>query len=172
MRISRIALVLVLVPFLALISCSQQAGEEAQGQAMEMAMSVSLEELGESIATMHTQFIEAYEGEDGTAIAQMFTEDGMRMEPNMEMVRGRAAVEAAMTAQFDMIEAPQLTIETIDFGTSGDLAYDIGTYTVSYEMGGAVNADEGKYVVVMKLGPDGWKILTHIFSSSLPEEGM
>jgi ketosteroid isomerase-like protein len=171
MKLTRLSLALVLVPCLALISCARQADEGSAGETMEMAMAVDMEELGTVIAEATDAFIEAYETGDAAALAAMYTEDGMRMAPNQETVRGQAAIEAVYTGLFENSANRAVTMTPFDYGASGDLAYTAGTYTSRTEVDGEAVTDEGKYITVARLMPDGtYKILCLVWNSSLPAE--
>lgn len=166
------ALALVLVPLL-LISCAREAQEEAAGEATEMAMTWSLEDLGEAIADIDTQYIEAFTSGDAAAISGLYTDDAMRMPPNMVMIRGKEAIEAYFAEMFGATAARALTLEPFEFGTSGNLAYVVGRYSYTIEVEGAEQPehDEGKYVAVSTLTDDGtWKMLAQIWNSDLSAE--
>jgi ketosteroid isomerase-like protein len=171
MRLGRLALVLVLVPFLALISCAQQE-EDAESQAMEMAMTaVDLEAVGNTIAEMNDAYIEAFVGGDAAALAAMYSADGMRMPPNLTADRGREAIQAAFAKQFEMTASRTLELETIDYGASGELVYSVGTYAVGYEMEGEPVTDSGKWLVVSRVSPEGeWQVVAQVWNSDLPIE--
>ncbi len=169
MRGRKLTLLLVLIPFLALISCAERAEEGQSGQAMEMAMTVNMEELGASIAATNTQYVEAFISGDAAALAAFYAQDGMRMAPYEETVQGRAAIEAAISEMFMASVNRNLTLKTTDYGASGNLAYAVGTYSVSYEMEGEQVLDEGKYLTLSKLAPDGtWEVYAQIWNSNLP----
>lgn len=169
MRGRRLTLLLVLIPCLALISCAQRAEEEQSGQAMEMAMTVNMEELEASIAATNSQYVEAFINGDAAALAALYAEDGMRMAPYEETVQGKAAIEAVFSEMFMASTARELTLTTTDYGASGNLAYSVGTYSLSFEMEGGQVLDEGKYLTVSKQVPDGtWEVYAQIWNSNLP----
>lgn len=56
----------------------------------------------------------------------------------------------------------------IEASSSGDLAYEIGTYQLSFEKGGQRVDDRGKYVVVWKRIDGAWKAAADILNSDLP----
>jgi uncharacterized protein (TIGR02246 family) len=172
MKIIKTALVLVLVPCLGLIACTaEQAGEEA-AQTMEMAMTVDLEAVAEAFATARAEYKRAYEAGDAAALAALYTADAIQLPPDAEVMRGRAAIEEDFAAGFAETTSREVTIAATDMGASGNLAYEIGTYSMTYHVEGVADPvmDEGEYLVVSKLAEDGtWKVLAHMWSSSLPE---
>ncbi|UCC48430.1 MAG: DUF4440 domain-containing protein [Gemmatimonadota bacterium] len=171
MRFTKLALVLVLVPSLGLISCAEQAGEQAAQ--MEMAMTVDLEALGEAFAAVQAEYKAAYEAGDAAALAALYTEDATRYPPSAEVISGRAAIEQEFAEAFATTSGRQITITQTDMGGSGKLAYSIGTYSYSYQVEGVAEpvADEGEWMVVSKLGEDGtWTIYAHLWNSTLAKE--
>jgi uncharacterized protein (TIGR02246 family) len=172
MKITKTALVLVLVPCLGLVACAEQAGEEA-AQTMEMAMAVDMEALGEAIGEINANWSEAFQAGDAATLAAMYTEDAFRLAPNEPTLRGREAMEQSFVTLVESTIARTITINTTEYGGVGNLAYSIGTYAVSYEMEGGTEQEEGKYLVLSKLADDGsWKIYAHMWSSDSPEAQM
>ncbi|UCC84944.1 MAG: SgcJ/EcaC family oxidoreductase [Gemmatimonadota bacterium] len=170
MRITKLVLVLVLVPGLGLVACAEQAGEEG-AQTMEMAMSVDMEALGEAIAEVNANWAEAFQAGDAATLAAMYTEDAFRLAPNEPTLRGREAMEQAFVTLMESTTARTITINTTEYGGAGNLAYSIGTYAVTYEAEAGSDQEEGKYLVLSKLGDDGsWKIYAHMWSSDIPLE--
>lgn len=171
MRLGRLALVLVLVPFLALISCAQQE-ESAESAAMEMAMTaVDLEATGNMIAETHDAYVTAFVEGDAAALAALYSDDGMRMAPNQAADRGRDAIQAAFEMQFEMTSSRTLELETIDYGASGDLVYSVGTYALGYEIEGEAVTESGKWLVVSRVTAEGeWQVVAQAWNSDLPIE--
>ena len=68
--------------------------------------------------------------------------------------------------------AQVLTATTLEVGAAGDLAYEIGTWTVALVMvGGEEVESEGTYVVVYKRTADG-SLKVHIDTGSVKEAEM
>ena len=103
-------------------------------------------------------------------MAALYTADAEYMPPNEEMVQGRAAIEEAIGEQMTELMNRAVEITATEHGMSGDLAYEIGTYTQSADVMGEPVELAGKYLVISKRQADGsWKIQAHIWNSSLPE---
>lgn len=171
MKTTRLAMVLVLGMGLGLVACAEQAGEEG-AQTMEMAAAVDLEAVGEAFAAARAEYKRAFEAGDVPAVAALYTVDATRLPPVGEAVKGRAAIEQEFAAAFAGTTGREITITQTDMGASGSLAYEIGTYSVTAQVEGAAEpvVDEGKYLVVAKQIEDGsWKIVAHMWTSSLPE---
>jgi len=99
--------------------------------------------------------------------AALFARDGVFMAPHNDPVTGPAAIERKLRAFGD--EGYQdLRVETTRVDHSGDMAMEIGQYTVSIvkETGQPVT-DHGKYLVVWRrLGA--WRATADCWSSNLP----
>jgi ketosteroid isomerase-like protein len=53
----------------------------------------------------------------------------------------------------------------------GDLAYEVGSYTLKFNVQGKEGIDEGKYVVVWKkIADNTWKKLIDIWNSDVPTQ--
>ncbi len=172
MRITAYALVLMLLPSLGLVSCAEQAGDQATGE-MEMGMETGFDvaEALAAIAEAQAQFLGAFETGDAAGVAALYTEDATVYPPNAESVTGRAAIEE-FWGGFIALGVENLTLNTLDVGGGGDVAYEIGelSLTVPGE-GGEPTADRGTYVIILKRGADGsWKYYADIFNSDLPLE--
>ena len=162
MKLTNIALILLLVPCLGPIACAPQAEQEA----------VDMEALVAAMAAIEADWKQAYDGGDAAAVAALYTEDAVYMAPYAESARGRPAIEAKLAEVMGATSERRITIERSDAGAAGDLAYGIGTYALEMRMAGVEQpmSDRGKYMTIAKLGADGsWKIYAHIWNTSLPE---
>ena len=134
-------------------------------------MAVDMEALGEAIAEMDAAWTEALKAGDAATIAAMYTEDAFRLAPNEPTLRGREAMEQGLVTMIEGTNARTITINTTEYGATGNLAYTVGTYALSLEMEGGTDQDQGKFLVLYKLADDGtWKIYAHMWSSDLPLE--
>jgi len=57
---------------------------------------------------------------------------------------------------------------SIVVASGGDMAYDIGTYNLSFDSDKGPVKDAGKYVVVWKKVDGDWKVAAGIFNSNGP----
>jgi uncharacterized protein (TIGR02246 family) len=100
-------------------------------------------------------------------VAALFASDGAFMAPNHEPVTGPAAIEHMLRELGDQ-GYQDLRVETTRVDHSGDMAMELGRYTVSIvEENGHSVTDKGKYLVVWRrLGA--WRVAADCWSSNLP----
>ena len=99
-------------------------------------------------------------------VAALFAEDGVFMAPHNEPAYGPKAIERKLR-QFGESGYQDLRIETVRVEASGDLAMEIGRYSVSIrEADGTTHSDRGKYLKAWRrLGA--WLIVADCWSSNL-----
>ena len=119
-----------------------------------------------AIEAANAKFSEAFARGDAKALAAMYTSDAIALPPDSEMIRGNEAIgEFWKGARNSGISSATLT--TVDVGRSGDVAYEVGT--VSLTMQAAANGQTtaaSKYVVVWKRQADGsWKLHRDIWNN-------
>ena len=107
---------------------------------------------------------------DAAAIAALYTDDAVVLAPNAEMVRGKQAIKGLFDGMIQQMGAPQLTLRTILVDEVGDMANEIGEYTLKFQAaGGEPVTDIGKYVVIWKRqGDDSWKLHIDIWNTNSP----
>jgi uncharacterized protein (TIGR02246 family) len=105
-------------------------------------------------------------------LMQFFAPDAVYMPPHHASVHGRDAIHEYLKGPIQH-GATELTYEVTFIKHSGDLAYDVGRYTMSLPVkGGGRRQDRGKYLTVWRRQPDGeWRIAADTFSSDLPPAG-
>lgn len=111
-------------------------------------------------------WVETYNRNDWSALAALFTPDGVIMPPNGPAVSGRAGIadwEAANEAGFGIA----FDIDTI--AGSGDMAYVSGRSCVFIPDGrGGYGVDVGKFLEIRRRGQTGdWLIVRDAFNSDL-----
>jgi len=118
-----------------------------------------------SVLSARTEAWEAaFNAEDIDALVMIYTSDTRLLPPNGEMATGRDAVRAIFGGLIDAGISGDLT--SIDAKVSGDMGYDIGTYTL---MDGDTLVDTGKFIEIFHRGDDGeWRITDDMWSSNLP----
>jgi uncharacterized protein (TIGR02246 family) len=114
------------------------------------------------------RWLQLVKAKDAAGIAELYAEDGAVMPPNAPIGKGRAAIQQTWTSMmrtpgFDLTFAP----EQIVVSSSGDMALDRGTYSLTIAPDGTTQTDTGKYVVVWRKIDHEWKAAADIFNSDL-----
>jgi uncharacterized protein (TIGR02246 family) len=100
--------------------------------------------------------------------ATLFLDDAVINPPNEPAVKGRSAIRAWLE-KFPPLTEFKLNNEKVE--GREDLAYVLGTYTITITPPGAPGPvkDSGKFVTVVRRQPDGrWLCAVDMFSSDLP----
>jgi uncharacterized protein (TIGR02246 family) len=119
------------------------------------------------IRNLGQDFVTSFNTGNYDQVAALFAQDGAFMAPHHDPAYGPKAVERLLR-QFAESGYEDLRLETIRVEASGDLAMEIGRYSVGIRKpDGTILADRGKYVKAWRrLGA--WLILADCWSSNLP----
>ena len=165
-------LLLSVTALLLLPAC--QAGEKPANNTAEVntAAAVDTGADEQAIRGHVDRWLQLVKAKDAAGIAALYAEDGAVMPPNAPIGKGRAAIQqtwASMmrTPGFDLTIAP----EQIVVSSSGDMALDRGTYSLTIAPDGTTQTDTGKYVVVWRKIGSEWKAAADIFNSDRPASG-
>jgi uncharacterized protein (TIGR02246 family) len=102
-------------------------------------------------------------------LAELYAEDAVYLPPHHAAVHGRGAIRK-------YLETPlahgytNLKFDVTYIRQTGDLAYDVGNYTMNLPDPGSRREDRGKYLTVWRRRGDGWHIMADAWSSDLPAE--
>jgi len=119
------------------------------------------------IRNLDQDFVTSFNTGNYDQAGALFAQDGAFMAPHHDPAYGPKAVEHLLR-QIGESGYEDLRLETVRVETSGDMAMEIGRYTVGIRQAdGTVRADRGKYVKVWRrLGA--WLIVADCWSSNLP----
>jgi ketosteroid isomerase-like protein len=113
---------------------------------------------------------EAINKNDATAVAAIFTEDGVCVTPQGP-IYGRAAIEehyADVFAQFHLSNASPKADKNSphSIGTDGKEAWETGEWSCDFQVSddGTVQQNKGYYSAIYIREGDGWKIRMEIFN--------
>jgi uncharacterized protein (TIGR02246 family) len=120
-----------------------------------------------TIRELTQDFSTAFNTANYDQVAALFAADGLLMAPHRETVQGTAAIERALR-EYGEAGYQDLRLETVRVDHSGDLAIEIGRYTVAIQRAnGTTVADRGKFVHAWRrLGV--WLMTADCWSSNLP----
>ena len=99
----------------------------------------------------------------------VYAEDGLYLPPGSPILRG----QDQFRGQFSFLErftggrgpGPDLSFDIVDRDVSGDLAYDIGVYTIRSPVNAGGEPGRGKFIVIWKRDAAGsWRIHADGFS--------
>jgi ketosteroid isomerase-like protein len=126
----------------------------------------------QAIKDMVTAYGKAASAGDAAAIVSPFyTDDAVRLEPNMAMERGKDALLAGWKSFLDQYQVDEQDVAE-DVLVRGDLAVARGTFiskATPKASGGAVIDDQGKFLSVFRRGADGtWKCFTDMWNTDRP----
>jgi uncharacterized protein (TIGR02246 family) len=119
------------------------------------------------IRNLSQDFVTAFNTGNYDHAAALFAPDGGLMAPHYEPAYGPKAVEHLLR-QFGDQGYEDLRLETLRIEVSGEMAMEIGRYSVAIRQPNAtVRPDRGKYVKVWRrLGA--WLIVADCWSSNVP----
>jgi uncharacterized protein (TIGR02246 family) len=111
----------------------------------------------------------AFNAKDIEKVMSLYAENSAFMPPNAPMLRGKDALKT----YFDSLlakGATELTLTPVDVAGAGPLAYESGTYSISYGNNGKTVRDRGKYLRVLRNMNGTWRSEYTIWSSDLPPQ--
>lgn len=160
MRRSTHALAVILLPALSLVACAEQAEQAEQadtGEAMEMSMELDPVALRSDIESVAADWEAAVRAGDAAAVAALYSADATLLPDGAEPLSGSEAIQQFWAGFIAEIPAgATLNLETVEVHGSGNLAYEIGRFTLN---AAGETIDSGKYLVVWQREPDGtWKL--------------
>jgi ketosteroid isomerase-like protein len=119
------------------------------------------------IRNLAQDFVTSFNTGNYDQVSALFAQDGVLMVPQHDTAHGPKAVERLLH-QIGEAGFEDLRLETVRVEASGDLAMEIGRYTVSIRQhDGSVLVDRGKYLKAWRrLGV--WLIVADCWSSSMP----
>ncbi len=119
------------------------------------------------IRNLAQDFVTSFNTGNYDQAGALFAQDGAFMAPHHDPAYGPKAVERLLR-QIGESGYEDLRLETVRVETSGDMAMEIGRYTVGIRQpDGTICADRGKYVKAWRrLGA--WLIVADCWNSNLP----
>jgi uncharacterized protein (TIGR02246 family) len=124
----------------------------------------------DAVRAASTAWSKAAASRDTATVGSYYADDAVVLPPNAPLVTGKDAAQKAWSAMLIPGNSVQWTPVKVAVSSSGDMAYDRGTYTASMTgADGKVMSDTGKYLCVWKKQADGsWKAIEDSWNSDLP----
>jgi ketosteroid isomerase-like protein len=161
---------LTVVPALALLACAETetemdaapAAEEIAPAAVEAADPAAVRQ---ETDRMNAQFVEAVNRGDAAAAAQVYTEDARILPPDMAPIEGREGIQNFWAGGLQQMGMRDVQLTTDELEVAGDQAYEQGRFRFNTNQGPA----QGKYIVVWRRTPEGWRWHRDIWNTSPAE---
>ncbi|HEX6910873.1 MAG TPA: nuclear transport factor 2 family protein [Longimicrobium sp.] len=117
------------------------------------------------IQALSRRFSAAYVAGDVETMVGLYTPDAVIFPGNSEMLQGPDAIRRYWTLPAGQRVTRHVATPT-EIRIDGDHAYDYGVYEVAGERGGtAWGPTLGKYVIVWRRTPDGWRMHLDMWNS-------
>ena len=110
----------------------------------------------------------AFNAQDVDKVVQHFADNSIFMPPNVPLLRGQ---EPLREFYRDLMAkgASSLALETTEISGHGPIAYESGSYSLTFKDG--ASRDRGKYLLVLRNSAGAWRVEKTIWSSDLPAPG-
>lgn len=118
------------------------------------------------IEAANATWMDAFRSGDTRAMAQVFAVNANFFPPSDVILEGRASILEYFAAQRGLgMRDPRL--KTLEVVTMGEVAYEIGTYAVTFDDGESrKRSDSGRYFVIWRQQvAEGWRYQTGFWSS-------
>jgi len=111
----------------------------------------------------------AFNAGDAAAVAAQYSEDAMLLPPDATLVQGRQAIQETFQGWIDD-GLKNIKFDLVEIEESGDLAYEVGLFSVDYPVeGGQMATATGNYLVVWKREADGvWRMYRDTWNDTPP----
>lgn len=119
---------------------------------------------------VYARFTEGYRQADAALVAALYHEDALYLQPDTDIVRGRAAIADLFARFLEPFRrrggaGPPISFEIVERRIAAELAWDVGYY----DIGG--NGRDGKFVLLWRRGADGrWLIHADAYSGLHPRQ--
>jgi len=123
--------------------------------------------LKSEIEAANGRFADAFARRDVAALGSLYATDAQAFPPGVAPVAGRASIQD-MWKGFLAMPVGRIQLRTVEVDGNGETAWEEGRYTLVASNGSTM--DEGKYVVIWKHQPDGWKLYRDMWSSNSPQQ--
>ena len=99
-----------------------------------VATSARGDEVRAAIDALNAKMVADFAAGDAKALAQAYTEDALMLPPDATRIVGQSAIEALWKSWIDA-GIKNLTLKSTDVDSSGDLAYEVGEFTLEASFG-------------------------------------
>ena len=123
----------------------------------------------QAIRELSRQWVATVATKDPAAVVKFYTDDGVLLPQGAALAEGHDAIAKVWRGYFDLPDFSLTFSPTkINVSSSGDMAYEIGTYALGFRGDKGLEQEKGKYVVVWRKVGGTWKAAADIFNSDGP----
>jgi uncharacterized protein (TIGR02246 family) len=124
-----------------------------------LTVSAAADDVREAIEQVNAQVMAAFKAGDAAAIASHYSDTAKMLPPDATEIAGREAIQNLWQGWLDD-GLKDLTLEASEVEASGDLAYEIGSFSLQAPAeNNSMMTAAGNYVVVWKHEADGnWRL--------------
>jgi len=128
-------------------------------------------EVRKAIDEANASFGKCVRAGDAAAIAACYTEDACLLPPNSGMIHSRKGVQEFWGGAISRFGLKDVIFTTMELFGAGDTITEVGEYLLKIQPQGQKQMeDKGKYIVVWKNTPQGWKLHRDIWNTSLSQQ--
>jgi uncharacterized protein (TIGR02246 family) len=128
------------------------------------------EDVRHAVEQANARMIAAFKAGDAAAIANLYAEDAKMLPPDASEVAGRQQIQELWQSWIDA-GLKDLTLDVSEVEASGDLAYEIGDFSLQApDDNDTMVTTTGNYLVVWKHGSDGtWRLQVDTWNEASTE---
>ena len=155
-----------LISFIVLVMLAACVQQQAGMQKVDL----NAEE--QAIRSISIKWLELQKNNDAAGCAALFADDGISYSVNVEPAIGPAAIQETFIKSREKNPGMIVnwTTDRVEIASSGDLAVEYGSFTVTNKEPSEIPEDHGKYVTVYRKVNGTWKVAADIGTSTKPKE--
>ena len=134
-----------------------------------MSLPAAAEDVRAVIENGGEAWMAAFNAGDAAGVAALYSETAMLLPPDATQIQGRQAVQDTFQAWIDD-GLKDIVFETLEVEASGDLAYEVGLYSVKVPAeNDQMTTATGNFLVVWKKEADGvWRLYRDTWNDTPP----
>ena len=123
-------------------------------------------EIGEQIKCLRESWADAFNARDLETSLLFYADDAVVLPPNGVAVRGAEAIRGLLKAMFDAAH-PQGKFEQNQIEYSGNMAVEVGDYTILVHNDDSTRQDTGRYMATWRRQENGeFRITVNVWSTN------
>jgi uncharacterized protein (TIGR02246 family) len=157
---------------IALAACSAPGDQADEADLVAQAEAVDLAAEAEAVENVSMQWLEAAQARDLDAVTALFASDAVLFDEGEGSIEGVPAIRADIES--DWAEYPDAAIawstNSVEVASSGDMAWERGTWTFDPDGAGEAGEMTGEYVTIYKKVGDTWKVASDFGVTNEPAD--